>query len=98
MTGSVTLGGQAGFQVGGVAQLGEHLLCKQGVTGSIPVVPTTEVCAANCEAVAYRNRHRADAASIVCLQTTRAAPTGRVTKPSVAPPSTGCIAECPEFG
>ena len=23
---------------GGVAQLGEHLLCKQGVTGSIPVV------------------------------------------------------------
>ena len=24
--------------VGGVAQLGEHLLCKQGVTGSIPVV------------------------------------------------------------
>ena len=29
-----------GFQVGGVAQLGEHLLCKQGVTGSIPVVST----------------------------------------------------------
>ena len=26
---------------GGVAQLGEHLLCKQGVTGSIPVVSTT---------------------------------------------------------
>ena len=25
---------------GGVAQLGEHLLCKQGVTGSIPVVST----------------------------------------------------------
>ncbi len=24
--------------MGGVAQLGEHLLCKQGVTGSIPVV------------------------------------------------------------
>jgi hypothetical protein len=25
-------------RAGGVAQLGEHLLCKQGVTGSIPVV------------------------------------------------------------
>ena len=32
---------RVGFQVGGVAQLGEHLLCKQGVTGSIPVVSTT---------------------------------------------------------
>ncbi len=26
---------------GDVAQLGEHLLCKQGVTGSIPVISTT---------------------------------------------------------
>jgi hypothetical protein len=26
---------------GAVAQLGEHLLCKQGVTGSIPVSSTT---------------------------------------------------------
>jgi hypothetical protein len=25
---------------GRVAQLGEHLLCKQGVTGSIPVTST----------------------------------------------------------
>ena len=25
---------------GAVAQLGEHLLCKQGVTGSIPVSST----------------------------------------------------------
>ena len=40
-----------GFQVGGVAQLGEHLLCKQGVTGSIPVVSTTDACAASGEAV-----------------------------------------------
>jgi hypothetical protein len=39
--------GWVGFQVGGVAQLGEHLLCKQGVTGSIPVVSTTAVCVAN---------------------------------------------------
>ena len=27
-------------QNGAVAQLGEHLLCKQGVTGSIPVSST----------------------------------------------------------
>ena len=27
--------------VGGIAQLGEHLLCKQGVIGSIPIVSTT---------------------------------------------------------
>ena len=28
---------------GGVAQLGEHLLCKQGVVGSIPIVSTRVV-------------------------------------------------------
>jgi hypothetical protein len=28
-------------RVGGIAQLGEHLLCKQGVIGSIPIVSTT---------------------------------------------------------
>ena len=32
------------LQVGGIAQLGEHLLCKQGVIGSIPIVSTTRVC------------------------------------------------------
>ena len=26
---------------GGIAQLGEHLLCKQGVNGSIPFVSTS---------------------------------------------------------
>ena len=26
---------------GGLAQLGEHLLCKQGVVGSIPISSTT---------------------------------------------------------
>jgi hypothetical protein len=26
--------------LGGIAQLGEHLLCKQGVVGSIPTVST----------------------------------------------------------
>ena len=28
------------IRVGGLAQLGEHLLCKQGVNGSIPLVST----------------------------------------------------------
>src|SRR5690242_370916 len=28
---------------GGVAQLGEHLLCKQGVVGSSPITSTTSV-------------------------------------------------------
>ena len=28
------------FRDGGLAQLGEHLLCKQGVIGSIPIVST----------------------------------------------------------
>ena len=30
---------------GAIAQLGEHLLCKQGVTGSIPVSSTTRAAA-----------------------------------------------------
>ncbi len=29
-------------QIGGVAQVGEHLLCKQEVVGSIPSASTTE--------------------------------------------------------
>ena len=29
---------------GGVAQLGEHLLCKQGVVGSIPSASTMNWC------------------------------------------------------
>ena len=28
------------LEIGDVAQLGEHLLCKQGVVGSIPIVST----------------------------------------------------------
>ena len=27
---------------GGIAQLGEHLLCKQGVIGSSPIISTIE--------------------------------------------------------
>ena len=39
---------------GGVAQLGEHLLCKQGVVGSIPITSTPgalsqRVCTGGCE-------------------------------------------------
>ena len=33
--------GLEGEGIGAVAQLGEHLLCKQGVTGSIPVSSTS---------------------------------------------------------
>ena len=33
-----------GIEYGGVAQLGEHLLCKQGVIGSIPFISTRAVC------------------------------------------------------
>ena len=32
---------------GGVAQLGEHLPCKQGVMGSIPIISTSDCVAAN---------------------------------------------------
>ena len=31
------------IKYGGVAQLGEHLLCKQGVRGSIPLISTMVV-------------------------------------------------------
>ena len=31
------------IEYGGVAQLGEHLLCKQGVIGSIPFISTTRL-------------------------------------------------------
>ena len=32
------------WEHGGVAQLGEHLPCKQGVMGSIPIISTTRQC------------------------------------------------------
>lgn len=37
---SQVLAGSAGIEDGAVAQLGEHLLCKQGVSGSIPLSST----------------------------------------------------------
>ena len=38
--------GRGRKQDGAVAQLGEHLLCKQGVVGSIPSSSTTQAAAA----------------------------------------------------
>ena len=35
---------------GGLAQLGEHLLCKQGVVGSIPSSSTNPQCRFYCDA------------------------------------------------
>ena len=45
---------------GGVAQLGEHLLCKQGVIGSIPFTSTTTGGSgqAGCGRPAKRVEHR----------------------------------------
>jgi hypothetical protein len=36
------------YVTGGLAQLGEHLLCKQGVVGSIPSSSTNPQCAGFC--------------------------------------------------
>jgi hypothetical protein len=44
-----------GLDPGAVAQLGEHLLCKQGVAGSIPVSSTITV-----QAMAGRPRQVSD--------------------------------------
>ena len=32
-----------GKNLGGIAQLGEHLPCKQGVSGSIPLISTNKI-------------------------------------------------------
>ena len=34
---------------GGVAQLGEHLLCKQGVVGSSPITSTKQMTDDRCQ-------------------------------------------------
>ena len=41
--------------IGGVAQLGEHLPCKQGVKGSIPFISTSGSAAPNHRSVKARN-------------------------------------------
>ena len=40
----------AGFPYGGIAQLGEHLPCKQGVKGSNPFISTEAMKSARDEA------------------------------------------------
>ena len=37
---SVLFNFEGALKHGGLAQLGEHLLCKQGVKGSIPLIST----------------------------------------------------------
>ena len=44
---------------GGIAQLGEHLLCKQGVIGSIPIISTSKVSKGTKEARGSRDAKRA---------------------------------------
>ena len=48
--------------VGAVAQLGEHLLCKQGVSGSIPLSSTNSIGVELAERYPWRNKslHRLD--------------------------------------
>jgi hypothetical protein len=41
MKGRKDAGGASPREYGGVAQLGEHLLCKQGVIGSNPFISTS---------------------------------------------------------
>ena len=41
------------LQVGGVAQLGEHLLCKQDVAGSSPVASMRAIVAAKFARVSH---------------------------------------------
>ena len=57
-----SLGGRAAQRLGGVAQLGERLLCKQEVIGSIPFTSTIAQCAsrivARAVAVAQQPRER----------------------------------------
>jgi hypothetical protein len=50
---------------GRVAQLGEHLLCKQGVTGSIPVTSTNFLFCPHCFNSGLEPEHES-ASLLVC--------------------------------
>ena len=63
-TGKTWFGGAREGAVGGVAQLGEHLLCKQGVVGSNPIVSTKRA----------RRARRGDSERQVSAWTPRAEP------------------------
>ena len=41
------------YLTGGVAQLGEHLLCKQGVVGSIPSASTKDFWSSEIKNIIY---------------------------------------------
>ena len=49
---------------GGVAQLGEHLLCKQGVRGSIPLISTKSARADNKSGVERQGNWKRTAPSL----------------------------------
>ena len=53
------------FGAGGVAQLGEHLLCKQGVVGSSPITSTSYTSVAIMSFNACRFRATCEALYIV---------------------------------
>ena len=42
---------------GGIAQLGEHLLCKQGVSGSNPLISTKGIEEARAESLKGEAKH-----------------------------------------
>ena len=50
--------GAADSVVGGIAQLGEHLLCKQGVIGSNPIISTIKAQGAPGESSRRAERPR----------------------------------------
>ena len=65
---------------GGVAQLGEHLLCTQGVAGSIPVISTKvvfdnlEVVENSIEAIWWTKMRRKKSAYSVMFGVTEVSP------------------------
>ena len=63
------------FSNGGLAQLGEHLLCKQGVVGSIPssstITSLPEVVNLNDLGLLYKARRLRFAACAACSLTIR---------------------------
>ena len=81
---------------GGVAQLGEHLLCKQGVVGSIPIVSTT-VFARKRPVRRPQRLFRRPKAGLGQGRAKSGLTPGRPTR-DVVSVILVCIAECPEFG
>ncbi len=77
-------GDGASLYSGGLAQLGEHLLCKQGVVGSIPSSSTNRKCEVSVSSQACRVVYPAGLT-----------PYGSVLFNKL---EEGCIAEVPEDG